>query len=245
MFPYLPSPPKLVFEDKKKNLGVFEIEGLYRGYGITLGNALRRVLLSSLEGAAITKVKIKNVAHEFSTIEGVMEDVIEIILNLKKLRFKMFSEGPETLKLKASGIKEVKGKDIEKNPNVEIVNPDQLIARLTSKKAKLEMEMTVEKGLGYVPVEQQKKGKVPIGTILVDALFSPIKKVSFEVEEMRVGERTDFNRLKLAIETDGTISPQEALKKASEILVEHFQILSGKELEKEAKTTKEKKAKKE
>lgn len=226
MFTYLPKSPKLVFEDKKKNLGVFEIEGLYRGYGITLGNALRRVLLSSLKGAAITKVKIKNVAHEFSTIEGVMEDVVEIILNLKRIRLKLLSEGPEVLKLKASGIKEVKAKDIEKNPNVEIVNPEQLIARLSSKKAKLEMEMTVEKGLGYLPVEQQKKEKVPVGTILIDALFSPIKKISFEVEDMRVGERTDFNRLKLVIETDGTISPKEALKKAAQILEEHFQILA-------------------
>lgn len=226
MFPYLPSPPKLVFEDKEKNLGVFEIEGLYRGYGITLGNALRRVLLSSLEGAAITKVKIKDVPHEFSTIEGVMEDVVEILLNLKKIRLKLLSEGPETLKLKASGVKEVKAKDIEKNPNVKIVNPDQIIAHLTSKKAKLEMEMTVEKGLGYLPIEQRKKEKVPVGTILLDALFSPIRKVSFEVEEMRVGERTDFNRLKIAIETDGTITPKEALQKAAQILVEHFQILA-------------------
>ncbi|HDM32092.1 MAG TPA: DNA-directed RNA polymerase subunit alpha, partial [bacterium] len=149
-----------------------------------------------------------------------------ILLNLKKIRLKLLSEGPETLKLKASGVKEVKAKDIEKNPNVKIVNPDQIIAHLTSKKAKLEMEMTVEKGLGYLPIEQRKKEKVPVGTILLDALFSPIKKVSFEVEEMRVGERTDFNRLKIAIETDGTITPKEALQKAAQILVEHFQILA-------------------
>ncbi len=138
----------------------------------------------------------------------------------------MFSQGPEILKLKASGLKEVKAKDIERNSNVEIVNPEQLIARLSSKKAKLEMEMTVEKGLGYLPVEMQKKGKLPVGTILIDALFSPVKKVNFEVEEMRVGERTDFNRLKISIETDGTISPKEAFKKAASILEEHFKVLA-------------------
>lgn len=225
MFEFLPSKAKLTFEDKKNNVAVFEIEKLYRGYGITIGNALRRVLLSSLSGAAITSFKIEGVGHEFSTIPGILEDIVEITLNLKKIRLKMFSDEPQTLILKAKGKGEVKGKDIKKNPNVEIVNPEQLIATLTNDKAKLEMEMMVEKGTGYETVEERKKTKAPIGTIFLDATFSPVKKVSYEVENMRVGERTDFNKLKISIETDGTISPKEALVQGSKILVDHFNLI--------------------
>ncbi len=225
MFEYLPKEPKVIFEDKKNNIAVFEIDALYRGYGTTIGNALRRVLLSSLPGAAITSIKIEGVSHEFSTISGVMEDVIEIILNLKKVRLKLFSDEPQTLTLKAKGKGKVKAGDIKENANVKIANPDQLIATLTSDKAKLNMELTVEKGIGYETVEERKKEKSPIGTIFLDAVFSPIRKVSYEVENMRVKDKTDFNKIKMSIETDGTITPKEALAYAAKILNEHFEVI--------------------
>jgi DNA-directed RNA polymerase subunit alpha len=219
----LPKPPKLI--EKKGNIGIFEIEALYPGYGVTIGNSLRRVLLSSLEGGAITQIKIKGVPHEFSTIPGVLEDVIQIMLNLKKLRFKVFSDEPVKATLKVKGEKEVKGKDIELPSQVELVNPDAHIATLTNKKAELEMELTIEKGVGYLARERRKKERVPVGTILIDAIFTPVKKVAFKVENMRVGERTDFDRLFLEIETDGILTPEEALSKACEILVNHFNFI--------------------
>jgi len=229
---------KIVSETNQK--GVFEIEGLYRGYGITLGNALRRVFLSSLGGAAITKVKIKGVSHEFSTIEGVMEDVVTITLNLKRIRFRMDTDEPQILTLKIKGEKKVTASDIKTNPQVEIVNPDALIATLTSKNASLEMELTVEKGLGYVPAEERKTEKLMIGTIAIDAIFSPIINVNFTVEDMRVGERTDYNRLKIFIDTDGTITPSLALKESIEILKAHLGKISPVEVrEVEAKKIKE------
>lgn len=218
----LPLKPKVV--EKKGNWAKFEIEALYPGYGVTIGNSLRRVLLSSLEGAAVTQMKIKGVAHEFSTIPGVLEDVIQIMLNLKKLRFKMFTDQPQKAILKVKGEKEVKGSDFELPSQLELVNKDCHIATLTDKKAELEMEIQVEKGVGYLARERRKKERVPIGTILVDAIFTPIKRVAFHVENMRVGERTDFDRLFLEIETDGIISPEEAFSQASEILVNHFSL---------------------
>ena len=224
---------KTVSEINQK--GVFEIEGLYRGYGITLGNALRRVFLSSLRGAAITKVKIKGVNHEFSTIEGVMEDVVTITLNLKRIRFRMDTDEPQILTLKIKGEKKVTAGDIKTNPQVEIVNPDALIATLTSKNASLEMELTVEKGLGYVPAEERKTEKLMIGTIAIDAIFSPIINVNFTVEDMRVGERTDYNRLKIFIDTDGTISPSVALNDSIKILKEHLEKISEFEVRKTEK----------
>lgn len=227
----LPNKPKIVKEEK--NSAVFEIEGLYTGYGLTVGNALRRVLLSSIRGSAITTVKIKNVHHEFSTLAGVKEDVIQILLNLKKIRVKMFTEEPQNLFLSVKGEKTVTAKDFQKNPLVEIVNPDQVIANLTDKKAELEITATVEWGLGYVPAEMRKKEKLPIGTISLDAVFSPIKKVNFEVEDMRVGERTDYNRLRIYLETDGTISPRLAFKQACEILKDHFERVGEIELKEE------------
>jgi len=233
---------KTVSEINQK--GVFEIEGLYRGYGITLGNALRRVFLSSLRGAAITKVKIKGVNHEFSTIEGVMEDVVTITLNLKRIRFRMDTDEPQILTLKIKGEKKVTAGDIKTNPQVEIVNPDALIATLTSKNASLEMELTVEKGLGYVPAEERKTEKLMIGTIAIDAIFSPIINVNFTVEDMRVGERTDYNRLKIFIDTDGTITPSLALKESIEILKAHLEKVSLVEI-KEVEAKKIKKPKKE
>ncbi len=228
---------KKISENEKE--GVFYIEGLYTGFGITLGNALRRTLLSALPGAAITKIKIKGVSHEFSTIEGVKEDVVELILNLKKVRFKFQAQEPQTLTLKVKGEKIVKAGDISSNILAEVINKDLYLATLTSKNAELDMELVVEKGLGYVGVEARKNEKVNIGEILIDAIFSPIELVNFEVENMRVGERTDYNRLKLTIKTDGSISPSEALKKACHILSDHFNKISenieSSETEKEKK----------
>ncbi len=223
--------------------GVFEIEGLYTGYGLTLGNALRRVLLSSLPGAAITQVKIKGVLHEFSSISGVKEDIIEITLNLKKIRFRFYASEPQTLTLKVKGEKIVKAGDIQSNSQVEVVNPDAYIATITDKNTELEMEITVEKGLGYVPVEARKMEKLPIKTIAIDAIFTPVVKVDFSVENMRVGDKTDYNRLKLTIETDGTISPSSVLHKAANIIIDHFNIVSGIEV-KEIETEDKKEVKK-
>jgi DNA-directed RNA polymerase subunit alpha len=220
---FLPQKPKVI--KKEENKAIFEIEALYPGYGITIGNALRRVLLSSLEGAAVTQMRIKGVSHEFSTIPGVMEDVITIMINVKKLRFQILTEEPQIAKLKVKGEKEVKGADFELPMQVKLVNPDVHIATLTSKNAELDMEIQIEKGIGYLSRERRKKEKTPIGTILVDAIFTPIKRVSFRVENMRVGERTDFDRLFLEIETDGILSPEEAFVKAAGILSEHFNFL--------------------
>lgn len=211
---------KRISEDAKE--GVFEIEGLYTGYGITLGNALRRVLLSSLPGAAITQVKIKGVGHEFTTIPHVTEDVVEIALNLKRIRFRLTTDEPQTLMLKVKGERVVTAADIEANANAEIMTPDAHIATLSAKNAELEMELTVERGLGYVPVEARKMEKLPIGVVALDAIFTPVVKVSYSVENMRVGERTDYNRLRIAIETDGTITPSAALAESAKILEGHF-----------------------
>lgn len=221
----LPSKPKII--SKEPNKAVFEIEGLYPGYGITLGNALRRVLLSSLPGAAITMVKINNLPHEFSTLPYVMENAIEIILNLKHVRFRMYSDEPQIARIKVKGERVVTANDIETPAQLETINKDLVIATLTDKKAVLEIEMHVENGLGYVPVEDIKKAKVDVGTMVLDASFSPIKAVQYEVEDMRVGDRTDYNRLRITIETDGTISPQEAYQKATAVLVNQFREISS------------------
>lgn len=221
----LPSKPKIVSEDKFS--AVYEIDGLYPGYGHTLGNSLRRIILSSLPGAAITSVKINGVSHEFSVLEGVKEDVINILLNLKKVRIAMHSEEPQTLTLKVKGVQEVTAKDIEASGQVSILNPDLVIAHITDKNTELSMEITVEKGLGYVSKEVIQKNRVDIGTITLDAVFSPIKKVSYEVENMRVGDRTDFNRLRISIETDGTMTPHEALEKSIEISINQLKAIIG------------------
>lgn len=220
--------PKLKTLKEEGNAATFAVEPLYPGYGMTLGNSLRRVILSSLPGSAVTAVKIDGVSHEFSTISEVKEDVIEIILNLKQLRVKLHTD-EEYLTLSATGGGEVKAKDIKANPNVEIANPELHIATLDNKSAKFDMEIKVEKGRGFVPVEKREGEKLGIGMIAVDALYAPIKKVRYEVEKMRVGQMTDLDRLIIEIETDGSISPKEAAETASEILVDHFLILSGKE----------------
>lgn len=234
---------KKVSENDKE--GVFEVEGLYAGYGLTIGNALRRVLLSSLPGAAITQFKIKGVNHEFSTIEGVAEDVVEIGLNMKKIRFRIHTDEPQVLSLKVKGDKVVTAADIETNANVELITPDIHIATLSAKSAELDMEITVEKGLGYSPVESRKNDKLPIGVVALDALFSPVVKVNFTVENMRVGERADYNKLRLVVETDGSITPSASVRKASNILQDHFVKISGVEVkEAEAPSETEEKPKK-
>lgn len=227
----LPSEPKVV--SKEDNKAVFEISPLYPGYGMTVGNSLRRVLISSLEGAAITAVKIRGVDHEFSAMPGVLEDTIEIILNLKKIRFKFFGSEPITLTLNFKGAGEIKAGDIKTTADVEVVNPDQHILTVTDKKAAVEMELTVEKGVGYIPVEQRQKEKLTVGQIAIDGIFTPIKNVNFEIENIRVGQRTDYNRVLLDVETDGSISPEEALKRASQVLIEHFNIVGTIEVPKE------------
>ena len=219
----LSSQPKVI--EKKDNQAIFEIAGLYPGYGVTIGNSLRRVLLSSLEGAAVTQVKIKGVQHEFSTIPGVVEDVVNILLNIKQLRFKLHTEEPQRARLKVKGQKIVKGADFELPAQADLMNEDAQVATLSSKTANLEIEIVIEKGLGYEPVETRKKGKLEIGTIALDAIFTPVRKVSYRVESMRVGEKTNFDRLILELETDGTITPEEALALASAILVKQFSLL--------------------
>ncbi|MEK7562061.1 MAG: DNA-directed RNA polymerase subunit alpha [Patescibacteria group bacterium] len=224
----LPLAPKII--QKKKNQAVFEIEGLYPGYGVTIGNSLRRVLLSSLQGASITHVKIKGASHEFSTIPGVLEDTIMILLNLKKLRFKIFEGDVQKVELKVKGEKEVKGSDFKTSSQVKLVNPDIHIATITDKKAELEIELQIEKGIGYEPKDQRKSSaaglkKSEIGTIATDAIFTPIRNVNFQVENMRVGDRTDFDKLSLEIETDETITPEEAFFQACELLIKHFNVI--------------------
>ena len=219
--------PELKPVREEGNKATFVVEPLHSGYGMTLGNSLRRVILSSLGGAAVTAVKIDSVAHEFSTIEGVKEDVVEIILNLKKLRFRVFSDEPQFLVLTASRKGEITAGDIKTTADVEIVNPDQIIATLDKDKTKLGMEIKVEKGRGYVPVENREAEKLEVGMIAVDALYSPITRVRYNVENTRVGQMTDLDRLVMEVETDGTITPQEAIQQAAEILVEHFRVVAG------------------
>lgn len=221
----VPSKPKIVKEEK--TFGVYEIDGLYPGYGHTLGNSLRRIILSSLPGAAITKIKIAGVPHEFSTISGVKEDVINIILNLKKVRIALTSDEPQILRIKEKGIKNVTAKDIEASGQVIILNPELAIATITDKSTELDIEVTVEKGLGYVSKEVLSKDRVDIGSINVDAIFTPIRRVNYEVENMRVGDRTDFNKLIVSIETDGTLTPREALEKSIHIMIEQLKAVVG------------------
>jgi len=221
----LPTKPRIVNEDG--NTGVYEIDGLYPGYGHTLGNSLRRIILSSIPGAAITAVKIDGVSHEFSTISGIKEDVIGIILNLKKVRLKIAGDQSHTLTLSIKGTKSVTAGDITAPGQVEILNPDQHIAEITDKNGRLEMELTVDTGLGYVPKEVTQKERVDIGTIALDAIFTPIRRVNYEVENMRVGDRTDFNRLRVMIETDGTLSARAALEHSITIMIQQLKAIVG------------------
>ncbi len=232
----LPSKPRVVKEEENK--GIYEIDGLYPGYGHTLGNSLRRIILSSLPGAAVTSIKIEGVNHEFSVLDGVKEDVIVIILNLKKARFKMNSDEPQTVNISIKGPKEVTAADIKTGGQVEILNPELHIAEITGK-ISLNIEMKIEKGLGFVPKEVIQKEKVEIGTIAVDAIFTPIRRISYEVENMRVGDKTNHNRLRIAIETNGTLTPREALTRSIEIMIHQLKaIVDFKEPEEDVKMEK-------
>ncbi len=227
----MPSKPRIV--EEAGNKGVFEIDGLYPGYGHTLGNSLRRIILSSIPGASITSIKIDGVSHEFQTMDGIKEDVIVIILNLKQVRFKMLSDEPQTVTLSVKGPKDVSASDIKTSGQVEILNGDLHIASVTGK-GNLNIEMTIEKGLGFIPKEAHQKDKVDIGTIAVDAIFTPIRRVSYEVENMRVGDKTNHNRLRMSIETDGTLSPREALSYSIETMIHQLKaIVDFKETEEE------------
>ena len=203
--------------------GKFAAEPFERGFGITIGNSLRRILLSSLQGAAITSVKIDGVLHEFSTIPGVKEDVTEIILNLKEVRLKLHTEGPKTIRVKTEGPKILKAGDIQTGDAVEILNPDHYIATL-SRDSKFSVEMTVKMGRGYIPAERNKEENQPIGTLPMDAIFSPIKKVNYTVTNARVGQITDYDKLTLEVWTDGSLNPEEAVAHAAKILKDQLSI---------------------
>jgi DNA-directed RNA polymerase subunit alpha len=220
----LPSKPRVVSESERS--GTYEIDGLYPGYGYTLGNSLRRIIHSSLPGAAVTHVKIPGVAHEFSTIEGVKEDVVTILLNIRKIRFKLLSDEPQTITLSVKGPQAVTAADLKLPGQVEILNPEQHIADVTGK-VNFELELRAERGLGYIPKEEHQKERVDIGTIALDAIFSPIRRANYEVENMRVGDRTDFNRLRIIIETDGTLAPREALERSIETMIHQLKAVVG------------------
>jgi len=221
----LPSKIEII-PGERDNESVLVMEPFFHGYGHTVGNALRRVLLSSLQGAAVTAVKIKGGSHEFQALPNVKEDVLEIILNLKQLRLKVFSDEPVKLTLHAKGEKKVTGKDIAANSDVVVANPGLHIATLTDASAELEMEITVAKGRGYVPTEERGKDRGELGTIAIDALYSPIRSVGYRVEDVRVGQITNFDKLTLTIETDGTVDADEAVRSSAKILIDHFALLA-------------------
>ena len=228
---------------EKDNVGLFHVEGLYTGYGTTLGNALRRVLFSSLPGAAITQIKIKGIDHEFSALPGIMEDVVELSLNLKKVRFHFFADEPQVIRLHVKKEGKITAGDIESTTFVKVINEDEYLATLSKKGGELDMELTVEKGLGYIPAESRKLERLPIGTVVLDSIFSPVTRVSFSVENMRVGDRTDYNRLIIEVQTDGSITPSDAFHKSVNILKDHFQKISEVEVVK-IEQPQEKKSKK-
>ncbi len=202
-------------------------EPLFHGYGTTIGNTLRRVLLSSLPGAAVTAMRAKGAQHEFMAVPHVKEDVLQIILNLKQVRLKSFAEGPVKLRLHKKGEGPVTAGDIEPNAEVEIANPKLLIATITDKAGEVEIELTVERGRGYRPTEERGKEKMELGTIAIDALFSPVVSVGFRVEAVRVGEITNYDRIVMTIETDGTISPKEAVEESAKVLINHLNLFSS------------------
>ena len=220
----LPSKPRVVSEEGLQ--GVYEIDSLYPGYGHTLGNSLRRIILSSLPGAAITSVKIEDVAHEFASIDGVRETVMEILLNLRRVHFVLHGDEAQTVRLSVKGPKKITAADFTLPSQITISNPDTYICDISGK-AGIELEATIERGLGYIPREQLTKEKVDIGTIALDATFTPIRRVNYEVENMRVGDRTDLNRLRILIETNGTVSPREALEKSIEIMIHQLKSVIG------------------
>jgi DNA-directed RNA polymerase subunit alpha len=219
--------PELKEIHSEGNSSTFEVEPLYPGYGMTLGNAMRRVLLSSLAGSAITGVKIEGVSHEFSAVPGVREDVIEIILNLKQVRFANNHQEAVTVTLKKTGKGDVLAGDIKTVSGVEVANPELVIASLDNAKSKIEMELHIEQGRGYVAVESGASERLPVGMIAIDAIYTPVKRVRYSVENTRVGQMTDLDKLILEVETDGTVSASDAVSQSAEILVGHFQVLAG------------------
>ncbi len=224
----LPKSITEVSSDKKAHRAVFAIEPLYPGYGMTVGNALRRVLLSSLPGAAITHVKIDGVTHEFTTLPHVKEDMVDVLLNIKQIRFRLHADEPVVVKLTAKGAKTVTAADIEPNGQVDVISTKQEICTITDAAGKVEMEFTVAPGRGYVPVENREKEKLDIGTIAVDAIYTPVKNVNFTTEHVRVEQITNFDKLMLDITTDGSMTPADALNQSAHILVDHFNfILQG------------------
>lgn len=221
-------PSNVSFEPgSKENEAQLIVEPCFHGYGTTVGNALRRVLLSSLVGAAVTSVKIKGFTHEFQAIPNVKEDILQIILNLKQVRVRMHTDEPVKIKLHATGNKIVKAGDIEVSSDVEIINPDLEILTLTDGGAEIDMELTVERGRGFSPTEERDTSNYELGTVAIDALFSPIRNVSYRVEETRVGEITNYDKLILAIETDGTIAPAQAVDEATKIIVDYFSVITN------------------
>jgi DNA-directed RNA polymerase subunit alpha len=222
-----PAGANIEVRERRENYAKFVIEPLERGFGITLGNALRRVLLSSIDGAAVTYVKIDGVLHEFSTINGVVEDTVDLLLNLKGLPIKLNTEDPKVLSLSASGSKEVTAGDIAPDADVEILQPNYHIATLSKKDAKLSMEIGVEKSRGYVTSDKQRNIEHMIGLIPMDSIFSPIRKVNFTVDDTRVGQSVDFDRLTLEMETNGSITPDDALSEAAQILTEELRLFIG------------------
>lgn len=221
-----PSKIELIAGDNP-NEATLVAEPFFHGYGTTVGNSLRRVMLSSLPGAAFTAVRIKGAPHEFHSIPNVKEDILEIVLNLKQVRMKCWSDEPVKVTLVVKGERSVTAKDIKTTSDVEITNPDLHIATLTDKGAELEMELTVERGRGYLPTEERSKEKMELGTIALDALFSPIVNVGFRTENVRVGDITNYDKLIMTIETDGTLSPKEAVEQSTKILLNHFNLFLG------------------
>jgi DNA-directed RNA polymerase subunit alpha len=227
----IPLPNKVSFSELGHNKYQVIMEPLYPGYGVTIGNSLRRILLSSLPGAAVVAVRIRGVDHEFSTVPNVKEDVIEIILNLKQMRMKVHTDQPVTLELKVKGEKVVTAADFKKNSDVDVVNPELHIATLDNKNADFDMEVIVQPGRGYVPVEQRENEKLEIGMIAVDAIYTPVRTVNFEVKNVRVGQITNFDQLTMTLETDGTVAGKDAIDQAAQVLLSHFSMFTKNSME--------------
>lgn len=213
--------------DHNPTSATFTIEPLHPGYGMTLGNSLRRVLLSSISGAAVTAFRVDGVSHEFTTVKGVKEDVVAIMLNLKGIRFKVYSDEPQTITLSKKGKGVVKAKDLSLNSDVEVVNPDQIICTIDDEKASINMELNVETGRGYRPLDEQGTNRKASDMIMLDALFTPVLRVRYKVENTRVGQMTDLDRLLLTVDTDGSLTPREAFEEAAAILVNQYTALAG------------------
>jgi len=223
---YILLPSTIEFNDTDTpNVGEAVITPCHQGYGTTIGNSLRRVLLSSLEGAAVEAMKIDGVQHEFSGIEGVQEDVVEITLNMKQLAVVSHSDEPVTLSLTKKGKGDVTAADFEKNADIEILNPELKIATITDDKKELNIEIIIGKGLGYVPASEKESKNLDLGTIVIDSFYSPIKDVGYNVENTRVGDVTDYEKVTMRIETNGTITPKEAVARSTKILMDHYQLI--------------------